>query len=164
MVGVPVVLLFLATQAALLPFVKLAEGLTRATHDRTGVVQKEIDRLRGDWAVVRTERDGNDVPADRGDLRTLSVRENHFTWDGPGGQAMGTFNLLPFRRPMEITFVHTNGPRQGEYQQGVYRLDGDRLTLCLAPTLATGDELPNDFTTAGTKRTLYVFERVKKAE
>jgi hypothetical protein len=62
---------------------------------------------------------------------------------------------------MWIGFFHTTGPQQGQLQQGIYRLEGDWITICLAPALAAGDDLPNDFATAGTKWVLYIFERTR---
>jgi uncharacterized protein (TIGR03067 family) len=160
-VVVPVVLLALTTMAMVLPFAKLADAMARGGFARNSVAQKEIDRLQGTWALVRAERDGKEVPAGQSDIRTLTVRQNQFTIEGLGEPLAGTFNVQPSRRPMGIDLFHTAGPQQGEEQQGIYRLAGDRLTICLAPVLAAGDDLPNDFATAGTKWVLYVFERAR---
>jgi len=59
----PVLVILVTAAAAQLPFLKLAEGLTRMAQVRDGAIAKEISLLQGTWRVVREERDGREVPA-----------------------------------------------------------------------------------------------------
>jgi uncharacterized protein (TIGR03067 family) len=161
MIVPPVLMIVVASAATVLPFMKLTTALTNGMAQRDVAIAKETNLLQGTWRVVRMERDGKDVPAADRDHTQLTLRTNLFRWEGPDGEA-GSFYPIPHRRPMMLDLVHTSGLRQGQLQQAIYKLEGDRLTLCVAPVGATGDELPADFATAGTKLVLYVLEKVKE--
>jgi len=157
----PVVMIVAASAATVLPFRTLTTAFSHDMAQRDAAIANETNRLPGTWRIVRMERGGKEVPAADRDHTQLTIRTNQFRWDGDDSEA-GIFHPIPHRRPVMVDLFHTAGPQQGKMQQAIYKLDGDRLTLCIAPFGATGDELPADFATAGTKLMLYVLEKVKE--
>ena len=157
----PVMMIVAASAATVLPFLTLTTAFSNDMAQRDAAVAKETTLLQGTWRVVRMERDGKEVPVADRDHTQLTIRTNQFRWDGDDGEA-GTFHPIPHRRPVMVDLFHTAGPQQGKMQQAIYKLDADRLTICIAPFGATGDELPADFATAGAKLVLYVLEKAKE--
>jgi hypothetical protein len=56
---------------------------------------------------------------------------------------------------------HESGPQKGQKQYGIYKLEGDRFTVCAGPRGATESDRPKSFITEGTVNVVFVFERVK---
>jgi uncharacterized protein (TIGR03067 family) len=155
----PVVGLVYAAYALSLPSVKFMEGVTYSADAYNQAAQAERRRLDGRWKLVGLERDGTALPADKVPAERLTLEGNHFTWVLDAQESAGTYGLRLRRLPKEIDFMHGSGPAAGQYQVGLYKLEGDRLTLCLAPPDTFGDDLPTDFTTRGTHNELEVWER-----
>jgi uncharacterized protein (TIGR03067 family) len=155
---------------------------------------RELKALAGRWRLVGGEVDGRATPKDELPAEELLVRA-----DGSGALVRPSvweqrLCLLPgpTASPRTITLVH--GPMGLDVlrQHGVYKREGNRLTLCLTPafdggrkehrrlslsraeaeaeargfvTSGTAFGFPNpktDFTTAGTFYRLSVYERVRE--
>jgi uncharacterized protein (TIGR03067 family) len=59
--------------------------------------------------------------------------------------------------PPSIDYLNLHGPNKGKRQQGIYRFEGDVLTVCIAaPGAARPDELAS---VPGDGRTLTVWKR-----
>src|ERR1043166_771666 len=94
--------------------------------------QDEQKRFQGTWKVIAAEQKGEKVKAR--DLEGLfliidgdaiQVRENGKV------QERYTFKLIPDKKPKQITFTYTEGPKKGRTDRGIYRFLGDRLTFCI---------------------------------
>ncbi|MFO0799585.1 MAG: TIGR03067 domain-containing protein [Gemmataceae bacterium] len=83
----------------------------------------ELAKLQGEWAVKSIEVAGMPLP---GDLPGKLVIEG--AKFGGLGSTM-TITLDPTKAPKEIDLVRGPG---GQKWMGLYKLDGDTLTLCLA--------------------------------
>src|SRR5205823_14159716 len=68
--------------------------------------------------------------------------------------------LAPGKSPKELDWTVLDGPDKGEGRQGVYKLDGDTLTICVAEPGGDGADRPKEFK-AGKGLALLVLERVK---
>jgi uncharacterized protein (TIGR03067 family) len=158
MVAAPLVFTLVSGLAVALPYQKLFEGATRFADKHSDAVQKEQQRLAGVWKPVRVERDGKATDlADSPDRLRLDGQQ--FTWTRDGEEAGGLVDINLRTRPAGINLNWTNSAEQGCWQGGIYKFEGKRLTLCLPPVNALGDELPASFDTRGTKCELTVFER-----
>ena len=74
----------------------------------------------------------------------------------------GTYTLDRTAKPPTIDFKHDGGKLEGKTWLGLYRRDGDKLTICdNAPDLAKGRPTTLD-SKAGSGRALVSLERVKK--
>jgi uncharacterized protein (TIGR03067 family) len=114
--------------------------------------------LEGEWTMVSGTSDGSPLQrrmvttgrrVTRGDLTTVLFG----TWV----YMRMRFTLLADRSPRAIDYVVVEGTGDGQLQRGIYGLDGDRLTLCVAPP---GQERPADFSSRkGDGRLLTVWRR-----
>jgi uncharacterized protein (TIGR03067 family) len=87
-------------------------------------------KLQGSWVATKAERDGksaDDVIGHRltfkGELFKINAK------DGKDAYA-GAFHLRPAMKPPAIDFNHTLGALKAKQWKGIYKLDGDTLTIC----------------------------------
>jgi uncharacterized protein (TIGR03067 family) len=138
----------------------LAVGLLIAADDKKDDKDKDAKKLEGTWAVVSLEREGQKAPDEQAKGVTVT-----FTADGKvtikdpdKEETKGTYKLDASKKVKEITLV------EGDTEKtlyGIYKLDGDNLTICAIDTSA--DERPTEFATKeGSKARLVVLKREKK--
>jgi uncharacterized protein (TIGR03067 family) len=116
--------------------------------------------LAGDWEVVELTMAGQPI-----DLRGVHTGFR-FTADGRWGQVNGSreperlarFTVDPATGPASLNLSGANNSG-GPVMVGIYRLDGDTLTLCLVPA---GSPRPTEFTSAA--GTLYQLLRITKGD
>jgi len=76
---------------------------------------------------------------------------------GPQTMLKVEFTFDPSTLPASIDYLNLHGPSKGKRQQGIYRLEGDVLTVC---TAAPGGARPHEFSSAkGDGRSLTVWKR-----
>ena len=93
-------------------------------------VEQAQKQLEGTWIATKAERDGkaaDDVVGHR-----LSFTGNRFQIQSKDGNLLyaGTVRVDPSAKPAAIDFEHTEGVVKGKAWKGIYRLDGDTLTIC----------------------------------
>jgi RNA polymerase sigma-70 factor (ECF subfamily) len=117
---------------------------------------KDEEKILGTWALVSIAEGGEKAPEAK--IRGAQVT---FTADGKMTVKQGeqeqefTYKLSPAQKPKE--FSGTNA--QGRTVLGIYKLDGDTLTVCYD----RGGDRPAEFASnEGTKVVLEVLKRVKK--
>jgi uncharacterized protein (TIGR03067 family) len=157
---VPVLFLCVATMATTFPYVKLVEALTRTHAANDQAVRDEQEALRGSWKLIAGEVAGRTLAEKELAGQMLTFTDNRFSWDAGQSARKGIFDLGVHRRPKALDLGDSAGPYQGRFQTGIYALDGNRLRICLAPISARNEDIPIDFSTKGTRCTLYTFERV----
>jgi uncharacterized protein (TIGR03067 family) len=92
----------------------------------------ELDKLQGTWRVASLETDGSTRPSDELTDAAITVRGNRFTSVGMGDAYNGTIELFPRKKPKAFDLVFTSGPPEGARNCGIYRLDDETWTICLA--------------------------------
>jgi len=120
----------------------------------------ERARHQGTWAVVSLVREGQAASADIvGSIRRV-VEEDHVVWRRDGKNFAGTkFEVDPSKTPRAIDLIPDGGPARDRRVLGIYRLDGDDLTICVADP---GGPRPSAFEAGtGSKQTLQTFRRVR---
>jgi uncharacterized protein (TIGR03067 family) len=128
----------------------------RITQLREGAMSGAIEKLGGTWQATRVEAGGQVTPA--GLVRTLTYR---FDWPRvtllEAGKSTGVGNIRVYSdaTPARIDVEMLEGPAAGHSVAGIYRLEGDRLTLYL------GAERPAEFSGAGAS-SLIELERAEK--
>jgi uncharacterized protein (TIGR03067 family) len=106
-------------------FLVVATGLTPAV-SATDVP----GRLQGTWLAEKAEIDGNKANNVIG--HKLSFASNRFEIRSKDGKPLyeGNMRTDPNAKPPAIDFEHTSGALAKKVWMGIYRLDGDTLTIC----------------------------------
>jgi uncharacterized protein (TIGR03067 family) len=132
--------------------------LTSAVPAGAADVAAEQARLEGAWTAVAAERDG--APAEEVVGHRLELAGERFGISA-GDRLLyaGSYVIDPAARPARIDFRHDAGEAQGQVWEGIYRLEGGRLSICDdAPD--TARPRPTGFATSpGSGYVLVVFER-----
>jgi len=104
----------------------------------------DLDRLQGAWRAVRIEKGGSPVPDEvAATVRYIFDDDRVILMEGDQKTGEGVITLEPAADPRAFDFTATEGPQKGTTVLGIYRLEGDSLTMCL------GNERPPQFTGAG---------------
>jgi len=131
-----------------------------ALADKPTATGKEADRkneetIVGTWTVVSVEHGGHDEEVKQ--ARMIFTADGKVTLTAPGkGEKGGTYKLDRAKKPKELT-ISTD---EGGTIKGIYKLDGDDLTICASDK---DGERPTEFATKeGSDATLLVLKREKK--
>jgi uncharacterized protein (TIGR03067 family) len=120
-------------------------------------VKKELARLQGEWAMVARETNGKQEPDEqvkkerwrltiKGDQCVFTLREGK----GRNERAEFTIAIDPFKHPKALDWGAS---------PGIYRLQGDTLTICRT---VGNRPRPKEFKTFTVSDSLSVWKRVKK--
>ncbi len=109
-------------------------------------VKTDLEALQSTWQVDECELDGTKMAAAMVQASKIILKGNAFRTVSMGADYEGTFTLDPGASPKTIDMAFTTGPEKGNTTKGIYKLDGDVWTLCLATTAKTR---PTKFATAG---------------
>ena len=97
------------------------------------------------------------MPAGAFDGSMIVIKGNTFTSVGMGATYEGTVELDQIKKPKTFHLLFTGGHAAGTRNLGIYKLDGDRWTICLA---TRGSKRPEKFATRpGTGFALQTLER-----
>jgi uncharacterized protein (TIGR03067 family) len=126
-------------------------------------VKNELERHQGTWKATSSIYDGTEGPAEIVRSITRVVEKDHVVWQRDGRSFAGTrIELDPSRDPKAIDVIPDGGQYRGERVLGIYKLERDRLTICMA---APGKPRPTEFKAEkGSGCILRAFTREKAAE
>ncbi|AMV40662.1 TIGR03067 domain-containing protein [Planctomyces sp. SH-PL62] len=120
----------------------------------------ELARHQGVWRGVSFRRDGKETPEAIVRTITRTVDDDRVVWRRDGKSFSGSTIILdPAADPRTIDVLADGGPGRDKTVRGLYKLEGDELTICTAdpdeprPTAFRAD--------AGDRWTLMVFKREK---
>jgi uncharacterized protein (TIGR03067 family) len=92
----------------------------------------DAEKIQGTWVAASRERDGKKLtPADL-EIFLFVITRDQFAF-GPNffPNVLASYNLETTKSPKEIDLTVREGRQKGKTLKGLYRLDGDRLTLCI---------------------------------
>jgi uncharacterized protein (TIGR03067 family) len=145
-----------------LPVILAAGLLVAAAAAQDETTKKDLGQIQGTWRLVSRERDGKADPAEaiKGVLVTHEGDKFSFTGSASGSGAMkGTFKLDATKKPKAVDRMPADGPQKGKTLPGIYRLEGDTLTICVS---VEGKDRPTEFATKpNSGLVLAVFKREK---
>jgi uncharacterized protein (TIGR03067 family) len=114
-------------------------------------------KVEGRWIVVSGAVDGDeqDVKGDK-----VHIAKGNFTMEQHGGEVQkATYKEDTSKKPSHIDFTATEGIQKGQVFKGIFIIEGNRLTLCLA---RPGDDRPTEaLSKEGSGHLLLVLELAK---
>jgi len=146
-----------------LVLVLLAIGPCAAAFPDGDAVKKELERHHGTWRATSSVYDGQEAPEKIVRSITRTVEKDHVVWKRDGKSFAGTkIELDPSRDPKAVDVIPDGGTDRGKRVLGIYKLENDRLTICMA---APGKPRPEEFKAKkGSGCTLRTFTREKVPE
>lgn len=103
----------------------------------------DLKKLEGDWTFTAWEQGGQALPAEVLGTVKWSVKGDKYTFEMGDNKEQGTIKLDPSKKPAAIDLSITEGNDKGKEQLGIYKIDGDTVTICLARP--GGTDRPTDF-------------------
>jgi uncharacterized protein (TIGR03067 family) len=133
-----------------------------AAADEPKVGAKDKEALQGLWQGVEMEADGRKAPAAA--LKEFQIRfaGDQIVFTPATDPRKHSFAIDPEAKPKAMDLTAGDGPKKGQKLPcAIYKLDGDKLTICLDKE-GTAGKRPTEFkTAAGDGFALIVLERVK---
>jgi uncharacterized protein (TIGR03067 family) len=121
--------------------------------------RKELEKLQGEWVGVSVEEKGKKIPGESAKKLKLTIKgEKWLVRFGDKQVGDATFKIDPSKDPKRIDMTFkVEGDDLDSY--GIYKLDGDTLTLRRAGDKA---ERPKEFKGKNDRYNFEVWKRVKK--
>jgi uncharacterized protein (TIGR03067 family) len=122
---------------------------------------KDVKALEGTWQVESAEMDGQEFSGDDvADIFLVVEGDRYKELLKDTVKEEGTIKLDPSQSPRAIDFRITSGDDKGKTQLGIYKLEGNTLTLCVAKP--SDKDRPKEFAgKQGSGHTRMVFKRKK---
>jgi uncharacterized protein (TIGR03067 family) len=128
---------------------------------KPGVVEGAAKLMQGEWVFTAQTDDGVEVPANLLKPLRLTIDGDTFAVRAEGRvlqEGTGTFDDT--KTPKEFDGTVTGGGGKGQKWLGIYKIDGDTVTICVDPS---GKKRPTEFKAEkGSGYFLNVHTRVKK--
>jgi uncharacterized protein (TIGR03067 family) len=141
--------------------VLLAIGLALATDDKKD--GKKPAKLEGTYIIVALEKGGERIPAEFFDKaseedRTIKITADKLIATKNGKEDAITYKIDTSKTPAHITTVEVKDGKT-ETSYGIYKLEGDSLTICLVDSEKAEDR-PKEFKSVkGSKAVIMTLKR-----
>lgn len=124
--------------------------------------RKELKALEGKWKAVSMEAGGTVLPKESTPSFVFTVGPNgKSNAKTPQHDDQATISVDPAKSPRTIDNLHESGASKGKKQYGIYKLEGDKWTVCMTKPGAEESDRPKSFSTKDTGNVLFIFERQK---
>jgi uncharacterized protein (TIGR03067 family) len=144
----------------LLAALAAAFGVSACAADKA--VEGEIAKWQGTWRAVSFEHDGKPTPPEKLKSIQLTVSGDTYHFQNGDFHERGTYKFHPDQDPKALDIVVGEGPDKGKVYLVIYKVEGNRLTICLE---SDNKHRPKQFTgKAGTGCVLEHWQRVDTAQ
>jgi uncharacterized protein (TIGR03067 family) len=92
---------------------------------------EQLRSLEGTWEFAGLVVDGQRMPKEAMKSSRLLIDGDRFRTESPEATYEGVFNINVEAEPHEIDIEFVAGPEAGNWNYGIFRLDGDQFELCL---------------------------------
>lgn len=117
----------------------------------------DAEAIRGDWRMVEFHAGSGATLAAPGSGPDIGFADGRLRLQG---DPAGRYTIDPVRKAIDMAY--TIGADAGKQDLGIYRLEGDKLTIC---TQEAPGPRPDDFTAPkGSRRMLMVYVRMQMRE
>jgi clostripain len=144
---------------------ELLESWFNVAEERSGIntahAERELEKLQGEWTMVSLEQRGVKTRDEVVGLMKLTVKGDQWivSRQGQGREQKYTIRIDPSQNPKTLDLTNNAGNREFA-SLGIYKLEGDTITLCR--TTETGDiDRPREFKTTPEEGILVVWKRAK---
>ena len=103
---------------------------------------EQLRGLEGTWAFASLQVEGSIMPPTMLGNSRILIDGDRFRTESPEATYEGVFNINVEAQPHEIDIEFVAGPEAGNWNFGIFRLDGDQLEICLD---LNGKPRPSEF-------------------
>lgn len=137
-------------------------GFVSPEEPKDDLTKAELARHQGVWATMTFEHEGQKGTDDVVKSVMREVSGDHVVWRRNGKPFSGSSITLDIKAiPKSIDVVPDGAQVQDKLVRGIYKLDGDTLTICMAEP---GQPRPKEFKASKeTHNTLMTLRRVSSA-
>jgi uncharacterized protein (TIGR03067 family) len=123
---------------------------------------RDLEAMQGAWTMVSFEVNGNAVSEAQTRTGRLVVKGDKYAPTLGGRKTTLTMVLDASKTPRTMDLTFEDGPNRGQTVKGIFKIEGDRLTVCRG--LGSDTVRPVEFSTgAESGLSLVVWRRTKGA-
>jgi uncharacterized protein (TIGR03067 family) len=119
---------------------------------------EQLRALEGTWKFARLEIDGTAMPTSALGASRILIDGDRFRTESPEATYEGIFNINVEAQPHEIDIEFVAGPEAGNWNFGIFRLEGQQLEICLD---MNGKPRPAEFRTSS--RSGHAYETLNRS-
>src|SRR5262249_47226167 len=131
-----------------------------AAAQQEGARQEQLGKVQGKWVLVSVNIDGKTQEEDEIKDRFMVVKGEKATAlykDKERGTA--SLKVDPSKSPAHIDSTYEDGPAKGTTLKGIYKIEGDTLTICYG---GFGKDRPTEFARKPGSGTILVVQKRAK--
>jgi uncharacterized protein (TIGR03067 family) len=118
---------------------------------------KDAEKLQGAWTATSWKRGDAEITRDKVNTE-LVIRKDAYEFPKGINRISSKGMLKIDAAKSTIDFIPEDGPAKGKSLLGIYKVEGDVLTLCFS---AAGQARPKEFKTGDRNTVLATYERKK---
>ena len=128
-------------------------------------VADEVKKLQGEWQVIEVEARGKKATKDDAEVKGMQfvIRDNELVARANGrDEREKTFKVDPAKAPKEIDVTSLDGQEKDTTAACIYKLEKDRLTICMPYFTKDPSKRPTEFKAGGDDGLMLItLERIK---